>query len=181
MLKGLGFKVEPGDGPTSVLRAGPNGKKLAVAVLLRPDESPELEADRFSGLSPVSYALTVADREGLPYVVVSQATKLRLYPVRLNVGVGRRGRTETFVEVHPGHLRTDEAAYLWLLFSGEALTEGGTLDKLLEESKRFAGELAVRLRERIYGYVCRSWSGPGPSPQAEEATARTLPRRTRWR
>ena len=72
-----------------------------MAVLLRPDESPELEADRFSGLSPVSYALTVADREGLPYVVVSQATKLRLYPVRLNVGVGRRGRTETFVEVHP--------------------------------------------------------------------------------
>jgi hypothetical protein len=112
-----------------------------------------VEADRFSGLSPVSYALTVADRESLPYVVVSQATKLRLYPVRLNFGVGRRGRTETYVEVHPGHLRTEDAAYLWLLFSADALKEGGTLELLLEESKRFAGELAVPLRERIYGYV----------------------------
>ena len=153
LLKGLGFKIEPCDSATSILRVGPSGKKVAVAVLLRPEESPDVEANRFSGLSPVSYALTVADREGLPYVVVSQATKLRLYPVRLNVGVGRRGRTETFVEVHPGHLRNDQAAYLWLLFSSEALTEGGSLEQLLEESKRFAGKLAVQLRERIYGSV----------------------------
>src|SRR5205807_7428739 len=101
LLRGLGFKIEPCDGVTSILRAGPNGKKLAIAVLLRPEEAPEVENEnRFSGLSPVSYALSVADKEGLPYVVVSQASKLRLYPARLNVGVGRRGRTETFVEIH---------------------------------------------------------------------------------
>jgi hypothetical protein len=153
LLKALGFRIEPCDGATSILRAGPNGKRVALAVLLRPGESPDVEADRFSALSPVSYALTVADRESLPYVVVSQATKLRLYPVRLNVGVGRRGRTETFVEVHPGHLRAGDAAYLWLLFSAEALTDGGSLDVLLDESKRFAGELAFKLRTRIYDYV----------------------------
>src|SRR5207249_3698733 len=120
----------------------------------RPDEAPEVENEnRFSGLSPVSYGLSVADNEGLPYLVVSQASKLRLYPARLNVGVGRRGRTETFIEIHPGHLRAADAAYLWLLFSADALVEGGTLDQLLEESKRFAGDLAIKLRERIYGNV----------------------------
>jgi hypothetical protein len=153
LLKGLGFQIVPCDGATSLLRAGPNGKKVALAVLLRPGETPEVENDRFNGLSPVSYALTVADREGVPYLVVAQPTTLRLYPVRLGVGVGRRGRTETFVEIHPGHLRQDQAAYLWLLFSAPALADGGTLEQLLEESKRFAGDLAVRLRERIYGYA----------------------------
>lgn len=175
LLKGLGFKIEPHDNATSILRAGPNGKKLAVAVLLRPGEAPEVEADRFAGLSPVSYALTVADRESLPYLVVSQATKLRLYPVRLNVGVGRRGRTETFVEVHPGHLRADDAAYLWLLFSAEALAEGGSLDLLLENSKRFAGELAVKLRERIYGFVVPQLAqGLANARQLKKPTAQDL-------
>src|SRR5262249_27425288 len=105
------------------------------------------------GLSPVSYAMAVADRENLPYVVVSQGSRLRLYPVKINVGVGRRGRTETYLEVHTGLLPDADAAYLWLLFSGEALAEGGSLDRLLEESKRFADELAERLRERVYGHA----------------------------
>lgn len=78
LLKGLGFHIEPHAGPTSILRAGPDGKRMAVAVLLRPDESPEAEAQRFSMLSPVSYALSVADRQDLPYVVVCQPTKVRL-------------------------------------------------------------------------------------------------------
>jgi hypothetical protein len=153
LLRSLGFKIEACDQVTSILRAGPKGSKLAVAVLLHQCESPELEADRFNAMSPVSYALYVADRENLPYVVVSQGAKLRLYPVRLGVGVGRRGRTETYLEVHTGLLRDCEAAYLWLLFSGEALAEGGSLDQLLEESRRFSGDLAVRLRERIYDEV----------------------------
>jgi hypothetical protein len=153
LLRALGYTIEPADGATSILRAGPKGAKLAVAVLLRPGEAPDLEGDRFSGLSPVSYALHVADREHLPYVVVARGGQLRLYPVKMGVGVGRRGRTETYLEIHPGHLRDDQAAYLWLLFSGEALAEGGSLDRLLDESRRFAGDLARRLRERIYGEV----------------------------
>lgn len=153
LLRSLGFAIEPCDQVTSILRAGANGKKTAVAVLLNQNESPELQASRFGNLSPVSYALAVADREGLPYVVVLQGSKLRLYPVKVGVGVGRRGRTETYVEIHTGLLRDTDAAYLWLLFSAEALVEGGTLERLLEDSKRFAGSLAERLRERIYGEV----------------------------
>ncbi len=153
LLRSLGFHIEKVDQVTSVLRAGVNGKKIAVAVLLSQAEAPELQADRFGGLSPVSYALAVADRENLPYVVVSQGSKLRLYPVKVGVGVGRRGRTETYVEAHTGLLRDSDAAYLWLLFSAEALIDGGTLDRIIDESKRFAGDLAERLRERIYGEV----------------------------
>lgn len=153
LLRALGFKIEPIDQVTSVLRASENGQKLAVAILLKQDEAPELQADRFSSLSPVSYALAVADRENIPYVLISQGSKLRLYPAKVGVGVGRRGRTETYVEIHTGLLRDSDAAYLWLLFSADALKDGGTLSSLLEESKRFAGELAERLRDRIYGSV----------------------------
>jgi hypothetical protein len=153
LLRSLGFAIEPCDQVTSILRTGESSKRAAVAVLLNQNESPELQASRFGNLSPVSYALAVADREGLPYVLVLQGSKLRLYPVKVGVGVGRRGRTETYVEIHTGLLRDTDAAYLWLLFSAEALVEGGTLERLLEDSKRFAGSLAERLRERIYGEV----------------------------
>jgi len=153
LLRGLGFAIDRVDQVTSLLRAGANGRKTAVAVLLRPEESPDLGLDRFGGLSPASYALAVADRENIPNVIVSQGRKLRLYPTAVGVGVGRRGRTETFVEVHTGLLRDSDAAYLWLLFSAEALLEGGSFARLLAESKRFAGNLAERLRDRVYGIV----------------------------
>ncbi|RIK74178.1 MAG: hypothetical protein DCC67_16905, partial [Planctomycetota bacterium] len=153
LLRGLGFHIERCDQATSLLRASAGGRRLAVAVLLDQTESPEMQTPRFTGLSPVSYALAVADRENVPYVVVLQGSKIRLYPVKVGVGVGRRGRTETFVEVHAGLLRETDAAYLWMLFSADALDEGGTLEALLEESKRFAGSLAERLRERIYDFV----------------------------
>lgn len=153
LLSGLGFQIERCDQVTSILRTADDGRKAAVAVLLNQAESPELQADRFSGLSPVSYALSVADRENLPYVVVLQGAKIRLYPVKVGVGVGRRGRTETYIEIHTGLLRDTDAAYLWLLFSSDALAENGSLAQLLDESKRFAGSLAENLRDRIYNFV----------------------------
>lgn len=151
LLTGLGFQVEGHDRVVSILRAG--DRKVAVAVLLNQDESPEIQAERFSDLSPITYALTVADRENLPYVVLQHGAKVRVYPTRVGVGVGRRGRTETYVECHTGLLRDADAAFLWLLCSAEALREGGSLGELIEESGRFAGGLAERLRERVYQSV----------------------------
>jgi len=151
LLRALGFGIEPCDGVTSILRAGE--RKVAVAVLLTRDESPELSGERFSGLSPITYALTVADREGLPWVVVQHGAKVRVYPARVGVGVGRRGRTETYVECHAGVLPDADAAYLWLLCSADALGPGGSLEQILEASGRFAGGLAERLRERVYESV----------------------------
>ncbi len=153
LLSALGFTAERLDAVTQLLRAGPQGRRVAVAILLLPDESPELAAPRLSGLSPVSYALEKAARENLRWVLIIQGARLRLHPAQLGVGVGRRGRAETFLQLDPALLRDDDAAFLWLLFSAEALVEGGTLAALLEESARYAGDLAQRLRERIYGEV----------------------------
>jgi hypothetical protein len=151
LLRALGFGIEPCDGATSILRAG--NRKIAVAVLLARKESPDISGERFSGLSPISYALAVADREGLPWVVVQHGAKMRIHPVRPGLGVGRRGRTETFVECHAGLLPDVDAAYLWLLCSAEALAPGGSLEQILDASGRFAGDLAERLRERVYERV----------------------------
>jgi len=148
LLKALGFQVEECDRVTSILRS--KDRKVAVAVLLNRDESPELQAGRFADISPVSYALAVADRENLPYVVIQHGAKVRVYPARVGVGVGRRGRTETYVECHAGLLREENAALLWLLCSAEALLPGGSLDDLIAASGRFSGDLAAELRDRIY-------------------------------
>lgn len=153
LLASLGYRIERCDGVTSILRTAGDDKKVAIAVLLQQNESPELQADRFSKMSPVSYALAVANRENVPYVIVQQGGKLRIYPARLRIGVGQRGPTETYVELHTGFLRDSDLAYLWLLFSADALRDGGTLELLLNESKRFAGMLAENLRERIYESV----------------------------
>lgn len=151
LLHALGFRLEACDGATSILRSG--DRKVAVAVLLARDESPELSGERFAGLSPISYALSVADRENLPWVVVQHGANVRVHPARVGVGVGRRGRTDTYVQCNASHLADADAAYLWLTCSAEALLPGGSLDELLEASARFAGSLAERLRERVYETV----------------------------
>ena len=84
------YGIERHDGATSILRAGE--RKVAVAVLLARDESPDLSGERFSRLSPISYALAVADREGLPWVVAQHGNKVRVHPVSPGVGVGQRGQ-----------------------------------------------------------------------------------------
>ena len=163
LLKALGFKVEACDKVTSILRNKEDDRSMALAVLLTQHESPELAGDRFAGLSPVSYALHVAQRENIPYVILLQGSKLRLYPTKTGVGVGQRGQTETYVEITASLLRDSDAAYLWLLFSAQAMSEGGTLAQLIEQSRRFAGGLAENLRERIYERVV---------PQLAEGLAR---------
>ena len=114
-------------------------------------------------------------------MIVSQGPKLRLYPVKVGVGVGRRGRTETYVEIHTGLLRDTDAGYLWMLFSADSLVEGGTLEELLNESKRYAGESG---RAPTRTHLRRSRAAPGRSacggPWVEEADRpRTCPKRTK--
>jgi hypothetical protein len=151
LLQALGFGVDRLDAETSVLRAG--DQKRAVAVLLRPGELEEVANPRFQRVSPIAWALDRADRESLPWVVMVERDRVRLYPRDIGLGVGRRGRTETWIQARTDLVRPDQAALLWLVFSAEALRAGGTLETLLAESKRFAAELADRLRERIYDRV----------------------------
>jgi hypothetical protein len=151
LLAGLGYRVERLDNLTYLLRGGE--RRTASAVLLHPAEIPEAGTARFNNLSPVSYALAKADAESLPWVVVLHGDRLRLYPTAVGVGVGRRGRTETYVEIQTSLLADEHLAFLWLLFSAEALDPKGIVAELLDASARFAGDLAVRLRERIYNDV----------------------------
>jgi hypothetical protein len=151
LLRGLGFEAERLDSLTHVLRAA--GRRTALAVLLDRAEAPELSSPRFSNLSPVSYALAKADGENFDWVILLQGNRIRIYPTAVGIGVGRRGRTETWVELQASMLKDADAAYLWLLCSAEALGEKGSLRELLESSGRFAGDLADRLRDRIYERV----------------------------
>ena len=151
LLNGLGFKVEHLDNLTLLLRGGE--RRAALAVLLDPAEIPEAGTLRFNNLSPVSYALAKAVAENLPWVIVLHGDRLRLYPSTGDIGVGKRGRTETYVEVQTSLLADEHLPYLWLLFSAEGLDTKGAVVELLDASKRFAGGLAVELRERIYKEV----------------------------
>ena len=150
MLHALGFNTEPLDNLTELLTTGKT--RTAVAVLLKSGEIPETRNSRFNNTSPVSYALTKADKEGLSWVVMVQDNQVRLYNTE-NVGVGRRGRTETYIECQPALLSSDDIGLLWLLFSADALKKDGTITSILEESKRFAADVASKLRERIYDIV----------------------------
>ena len=151
LIEALGFAVEKLDNLTYLLRG--NNRRTALAVLLHENESPEAGADRFNNLSPISYALAKADDESLSWVIVVHGNRLRLYPTATDAGVGRRGRTETFIECQPSLLADGDIPYLWLLYSAEALAPQGSLAEILETSHRFAGDLAERLRERIYEKV----------------------------
>jgi hypothetical protein len=151
LLKGLGFTVEALLGPAYVLRAADS--RTALAVLLERNEVPEIANTRFSSLSPISYALAQADAENLDFVVLLAGPLIRLYPVKTGVGTGQRGRTETYAEIRLDLLSEEQAGYLWLIFSPAALKKNGTVQRILEDSARYAADLGARLRDRIYDEV----------------------------
>lgn len=151
LLADLGYQIEEMPGQTSILRVGET--KVAIAVFLDRHEACDVASERFGGISPVSYALAKADAENLSYVVVDHGSALRVYPTATGIGTGRRGRTETFVEIHLDLLPSDKAGYLWLLFSGEALSKEGSFEEILDRSADYAADLGQRLRERIYNEV----------------------------
>ena len=94
LLISLGFTSKPLDNLTELLTD--KEERTALAVLLNDNEAPEATQERFNNLSPVSYALTKADKERLPWVIFIQ-DKIRLYSTQNN-GVGRRGRTESYIQ-----------------------------------------------------------------------------------
>ena len=149
LVEGLGFSVASLSITSSVLTVG-DGVKRAVAIFLDDTESFDSAAERFQGTSPVSQALALADKEGLPWVVLTRGRQIRLYAARADTGVGRKGRAETFVELNLALLPDDSAGFLPLLFGATALSDGGSIEDILDRSADFAAELATRLRERIY-------------------------------
>ena len=148
LVEGLGYGIDVLSTNTSMLTI--NGRNRAIAVFCDEDEPFDAPAQRFSGTSPVSQALAVADQQNVDWVILTRSSEIRLYAARSDTGVGRKGRAETFVELNLSLLPSELAGYLHLLFSVDALIEHGTLETILGDSERFATGLADRLRERVY-------------------------------
>ncbi len=148
LVQQLGFTIETGPTSASVLEIA--GTKRAVAVFLDEGEEFEQAGERFGATSPVSYALALADRESLPWVVATRGRQIRVYSARPDVGVGRKGRAETYIEANLALLPDDRAGYVPLLFSAHALGEHGTFEQVLEGSRDYAADLGARLRDRVY-------------------------------
>ena len=153
LVEELGYEIERLSDQSYVLKDVSDGRDSAVAVFLQDHESFDHAQDRFTGQTPISYALSEADQKNLDYVIASSNSTLRLYTTNPEAGFGSRGRTDTFVEVNTNLLTDENAGYLPLLFSAEALRDEGTLHDIMEDSKDYAAELGRRLRERIYDDV----------------------------
>ena len=152
LMEGLGFQVQQSSQQHSILRV--EGEDAAIALFLQPNENPDgWFVERFGSEAPVLYALRMAERENVDWVVITTGPTVRLYPTSTTVGVGRRGRTETFCEVRLDLLSETNAGHLPLLFSSVALKPDGYLKDLIERSADHVAELGKRLRGRIYGNV----------------------------
>jgi hypothetical protein len=124
----------------------------AVAVLLDEDESFDGDSTRFS-VSPVAYAVSIAQKHELPWVMILRGSQLRLYPARAELGVGRKGLAETFFEVDLALVTQETAGYLSLVFSAKALAVGGSTAEILSGSVQYAVELGERLRFQVYDQI----------------------------
>jgi len=153
LLKELNYEIEQLSDQSYILRDDRDGHKKAVAVFLQEKESFDKSQDRFVGQSPIAFALSEAEEESVDYVIGSNGDTLRLYTTNPDAGFGSRGRTDTYVEVNTNLLEDEKAAYLWLLFSANALRDDGSLHDIMERSKDYAADLGARLRERIYDDV----------------------------
>ncbi|WP_425525582.1 Eco57I restriction-modification methylase domain-containing protein [Streptomyces albidoflavus] len=151
LIRALGYSATS-HGSTAMLLSA-SGTHRAVAVLLDDQEMFDRPTARFGAVSPVTQGLAIAQQLGLPWLLVTRGTQIRLYPARPEVGVGRKGQAETFTEIDLALLDEDAAAYLPLLFSADALAENGSVPQTLAASADHAAALGRRLRERVYNDV----------------------------
>lgn len=149
LMSGLGYQVAiEADG--AILNDSTSGEPRAAAILLADDESLDSPLSRFHGLGAVSHGLAFARSKGVDWLVVSGGSVCRLFATNPETGVGRKGQTQTFVEVDLALLTPDQAGYLTVLFSPGALGKAGDLQRLLSDSGKYAVNVASRLRDRVY-------------------------------
>jgi hypothetical protein len=148
LIQALGYSTAPSGSSALLLSDSTEGR--AVAVLLDETETFDRPSSRFGAVSPVTHGITVANRERLPWLIVLRGGQVRLYPARPDVGVGRKGQTETYTELDLALLDQQDAGYLTLLFAPAALCPGGSVEQILTASTNFAADLGRRLRDRIY-------------------------------
>ena len=151
LLKTLGYQIDDYDKTSFLLRV--SGKKKALAVLLKSEESIDIQNQRFGNLSPIANTFIKADNEGIPFIIVCTDNSFRLYPTEIGIGVGSRSRVETYIHFNLNLLEDDDYGLLSLICSSESIRENGNFYQLLEDSKRFSGNLAFTIREKIQSKV----------------------------
>lgn len=151
LIAGLGYEISASPSSTLLLSAKGQDERV-VAILLDRSENFEAKSSRLQA-SPIEWSLGIAAQQGAPWVIAVKDSQLRLYPAKDGVGVGQKSQAETYFEVDLLTVDEDKVGLLALIFSAEALVEGGTAEGLLSDSKKFAAELGVRLRERVYEQV----------------------------
>jgi len=152
LIKALGFQSEKTAGNALVLSSG-TPKSKAIAILLDDSEQFDSSSPRHTGISPVAFGLNVATRQGVNWLFMLRKDQIRIYPAKDGVGIGQKGQVETYLEIDLAAINTERAGLLALIFSAEALEPNGTTNELLEGSSKFASQLGLRLRERIYEHV----------------------------
>ena len=148
LIEKLGFSSGRA-GAHAFLLTGTGPRPEAIAVMLDDREAFDADSPRFT-ISPVAYGLKMAAQQGVPWLIMLRGTQLRLYPARIEFGVGRKGLAETFFEVDLPQLTKDNAGYIDLVFSATALAEGGTTYEILKSSTQYAVALGARLRDKVY-------------------------------
>jgi len=148
LIEKLGFSSGRA-GAHALLLTGMGPRPEAIAVMLDEREAFDADSPRFT-ISPVAYGLKMAAQQGVPWLIMLRGTQLRLYPARIEFGVGRKGLAETFFEVDLPQLTKDNAGYVDLVFSAKALAEGGTTYEILKSSTQYAVALGARLRDKVY-------------------------------
>jgi len=148
LIEKLGFQTGQ-FGAHALLLTGEGPKAEAIAVLLDDREAFDADSPRFT-VSPVAYGLNMAEKQGVPWLIMVRGSQIRLYSSRKDFGVGRKGLAETFFEVDLPQLTSSNSGYLQLIFSAKALAEGGTTYEILKSSTQYAVALGERLRDKVY-------------------------------
>lgn len=178
LVAALGWTIDP-QGAHEVLRDPGDQNARAVAVFLAPGESPNVASAKRNNTSPVSWAMTHADRNNIPWIVTVQDRAIRLYSTATSGAAGQGSRETTYTELDLTLLPDELGGYLTLLFSADALAPGGTAEQIREASADYAAALAERLRERVYDKVVPALAtaiaakDPGPDGPDLDAAYRT--------
>ncbi|MEI6131129.1 MAG: hypothetical protein WCR59_13770, partial [Planctomycetota bacterium] len=151
LITNLGYTVDRA-GANALVLTGKGPRPEAIAVMLDESESFDTESPRFS-VSPVAYGLKMAEQQGVSWLIMARGSQLRLYPARIDLGVGRKGLAETFFEVDLPQLTSGNAGYLSLIFHATALAEGGSTHQIMLSSTQYAVALGARLRDKVYGDI----------------------------
>lgn len=150
LIEALGFTPHREAAHALLLADGATSR--AVAVLLDEAEHFDSASSRFH-VSPVAYAIALAQRHELPWVLILRGSQLRLYPAQSGLGVGRKGLAETYFELDLALVGDDTAGFLPLIFSSSALAPNGSTYEILSASAQYAVALGERLRAQVYEQI----------------------------